>query len=74
MTDQPIYIENATFVGWLHDPQNLTISDRIFDPVTRGWIPVTSVTLVDHKSVVFDVVTSASNNFVADGVLLDLKA
>ena len=73
-TDQPIYIENATFVGWLHDPQNLSTADQIFDPVTREWIPVTTVILTDHKSTVFDVVTSGSNNFVANGILLDRKA
>jgi len=72
-TEQPIYIENETFVGWLHDPQNLTVGDKIFDPVNGGWIPVTSVVLVDQKATVYDVVTSGFNNFVANGVLLDIK-
>jgi len=72
-TEQPIYIENATFTGWLHDPQNLTTSDRIFDPVTQTWIHVSSVKLIADHTVVFDVVTSGANNFVANGALLDIK-
>jgi hypothetical protein len=72
-TEQPIYIENSTFVGWLHDPQNLTTSDSVLDPVTNMWVHVTSVRLVPDSTVVFDVVTSGANNFVANGALLDIK-
>ncbi|HKN07619.1 MAG TPA: hypothetical protein VJ021_08530 [Thermoplasmata archaeon] len=72
-TDQPIYIKNATFVGWLHDPQNLTTADSILDPVTQTWIHVVSVKLVDHQTTVYDVITSGRNNFVANGALLDEK-
>jgi hypothetical protein len=73
LTDQPMYIENASFIGWLHDPQNLTTSDRIFDPVTFTWSAVTSVTVVNQTGTVYDVVTSGANNFVASGALLDVK-
>ena len=72
-TDQPIYIANNTFLGWLHDPRNLTTADQIYDPVAQGWIPVTSVVLVHHRATVFDVVTSGVNDFVANGTLLDRK-
>jgi hypothetical protein len=72
-TDQPIYVRNSTFTGWLRDPQNLTTADSIFDPVTHAWIHVTSVKLVGHQTTVYDVVTSGSNNFVANGALFDSK-
>jgi hypothetical protein len=72
-TDQPVFIRNATYEGWLHDPQNLTNSDYLFDPVTSSWIPITSVVTLRFSSPVYDVVTSDTNNFVANGVLLDLK-
>jgi len=72
-TDQPIYIENSTFTGWLRDPQNLTVGDRMFDPITTGWVSVRSVVLIQHADRVYNVVTSAFNNFVADGILLDSK-
>jgi hypothetical protein len=72
-TDQPVYTKNSTFQGWLHDPQNLTISDSIFNPITHTWVHVTSVKLIHDHTVVFDVVTSDANNFVANGALLDRK-
>jgi len=72
-TEQPIYIQNSTFQGWLRDPQNLTTADNIFDPVTITWIPVTSVKIVNHEADVFDVVTNEVNDFVANGALLDKK-
>jgi hypothetical protein len=73
-TDQPIFIQNATFTGWLRDPQNLTTADRIYDPVSQIWIPVTGVLRIHQSSIVFDVVTSGFNNFIANGTLLDKKA
>ncbi len=69
-TDQPVYIENATFVGWLHDPQNLSIADSIFDPVTQSWIHVNSVRLIEDNTEVYDVQVTGQRNFVASGVLL----
>jgi len=72
--DQPVYIQNNTFEGWLRDPQNLTTADTMFDPVTMSWIHVTSVKLIHDHTTVFDVVTNGWNDFVADGVLLDMKA
>lgn len=73
-TDQPIFIRNSTFEGWLHDPQNLTASDQLFDPITGAWISVTSVEIIGAKVNVYDVVTSHLNDFVANGYLLDTKA
>ncbi len=72
-TEQPIYIRNATFEGWLHDPQNLTTADSIFDPVSDSWIAVSSIQLVEDHTKVFDVVTTGVNNFIAAGALLDKK-
>ncbi|MGA7861724.1 MAG: Hint domain-containing protein [Thermoplasmata archaeon] len=73
LTDQPIYVLNSTFEGWLRDPQNLTVGDWLFDPVASSWIEVTSLAVVHHSAHVYDVVTSGPNDFIADGVLLDIK-
>jgi hypothetical protein len=72
-TEQPIYIRNSSYTGWLRDPQNLSTSDSIFNPVLNVWVSVSSVNLVHGQSVVFDVVTSGGNNFIANGALLDKK-
>lgn len=72
-TDQPVYVQNASYVGWLHDPRNLTTADRIFDPVSHEWVQVTSIELVNKATRVFDVITNGSNDFIANGALLDIK-
>lgn len=73
LTDQPIWIRNATFTGWLVDPQNLTLGDKILDPVSDRWVTVTSLTVVKEEVVVFDVDASGPNDFIANGFLLDRK-
>jgi hypothetical protein len=72
-TDQPIYIQNATFTGWLRDPQNLSTADSVYNPVTLSWIHLTSLSTVYRQVNVYDVVTGGFDNFVANGVLLDPK-
>ena len=72
-TDQPIYVYNSTFEGWIRDPESLTTADHIFDPVSLSWTAVTSVVDVSSRSAVFNVETSGANNFVANGALLDAK-
>ncbi|MGA8511597.1 MAG: Hint domain-containing protein, partial [Thermoplasmata archaeon] len=71
--DQPIYIANSSYVGWLIDPRNLTSADLIFDPVNGFWIQVWSIQHLEKPTKVYDVVTSGLNNFIGDGVLLDKK-
>jgi hypothetical protein len=73
LTNQPIYIENRTFTGWLKDPWNLTTQDSIFDPVTNKWVPVTCITVISHLIRVFDIVTSAQKDFIANGAAMYLK-
>ena len=74
LTDQPVYIKNSTFVGWIRDPINLTLNDQLFDPVNGTWIQVNSVSILYEHILVFDVVTSSINNFIGNGILLDKKA
>jgi len=73
-TDQPVFIRNFTYIGWLRDPQNLSVGDQLFDPVNDTWINVTSVNIIYEHIKVFDVVTSGANDFIDNGILLDRKA
>ncbi len=73
-TDQPVFIRNSTYIGWLRDPQNLSIGDQLFDPVNDTWINVTSVNIIYEHIKVFDVITSGANDFIDNGILLDKKA
>jgi len=57
-TDQPVFIRNSTYIGWLRDPQNLSIGDQLFDPVNDTWINVTNVNIIYEHIKVFDVITT----------------
>ncbi len=73
-TDQPIFVQNSTFVGWLQNPDQLVPGDAIFQPLTHEWIPVTNLTIEQGNVEVYDVTTSGPNDFIANGYLLDRKA
>ncbi len=72
-TDQPIYVKNSTFVGWVRDPQDLKVGEFIFNAVQGNWVPITSIQSLQERIRVYDVVTVGPNNFIANGYLLDFK-
>lgn len=71
--DQPIFADHAGVVGWVRNPADLQLGDRIFNAVSGHWVRVWSVQPVYQRVEVYDVVTSGANNFVANGYLLDQK-
>lgn len=72
-TDQPVYIMNSTFIGWLRNPENLKPGDSIYNPLNNSWTQVWSVTLDNCHLMVYDLVLTAPNNFIDNGFLLDTK-
>ncbi len=69
-TDQPLFVKNDTFTGWLRDPRNLTVGDYMFDPVNGRWVQVTSMVTLDTDTRVYNVVTDGWKDFIANGFLL----
>jgi hypothetical protein len=72
-TDQPILAETSNSLGWVVNPDSLTVGDKLFSPTAQSWIYVTSVTLVHQWTMVFDVQTSGPHNYIANGFLPDKK-
>ncbi len=72
-TDQPIYVLNGTWAGWVHDPLSLFVGEEIFDPISVSWTEITNIAVLNGKFAVYDVVTSGPNDFVDSGGLLDRK-
>jgi hypothetical protein len=68
--DQPIFIANRTFTGWLMNPRDLVVGDLVYDPVHSAWIPIIHLSFVIESLPVYDVVTDGPNNFIANGMLL----
>ncbi len=71
--DQPIYMHNSTFTGWLKNPGELVAGDYIFDAVSGSWVFVYLVDQTSGSYKVYDLRTTGPNNFVANGILLDMK-
>ena len=74
LTNQPIYIVNSSFEGWVINPDHLKVGDYMFDPMTHNLVKIYSIKIVEKKIEVYDVITSLFNNFIDHGVLLDMKA
>lgn len=66
-------LQYSTFQGWVLNPIDLRIGDMMFDPVTNSWILINSISTIQGHFKVYDVVTSSFNNYIANGVLLDIK-
>lgn len=74
LNDQPVYarMPNGS-QGWVL-VGNLVVGSSLFDPLTHSWIPVTSLQYQNGTyQLVYSVGTSAPNNYIGNGVLLDLK-
>ncbi len=71
--DQPIFVRNGDFTGWLINPADLEIGWEVFCPLDNLWVEVTSLEYVDGSFRVYDIGTTAPDNYIANGVLVDLK-
>jgi hypothetical protein len=71
--DQPIYMRNSKHTGWLKNPGELVAGDYIFDAVSQTWVFVYSTEQRSGSFKVYDLRTSGPNNFIAEGILLDMK-
>lgn len=72
-TDQPIYVRNGTWEGWVRDPSQLRVGEKLFMPQTKTWVTITKIETLVGNFLVYDVLTDPLNNFVANGVLVDRK-
>lgn len=72
-TDQPIFMSNSTYVGWVINPQTLKVGERIFNPTTNTWVSISDLNYIQGNFKIYDIVTSPFNNYIANGFLLDMK-
>lgn len=72
--DQPVYMKNDTFNGWLSDPQELLHGDLIYNPMTNLWSIVLDSSFVMGTSTVYSLVPSlGGGTFMAGDMLLMRK-
>ncbi len=71
--DQPIYIRNKTYEGWLHNPVDLRVGWQMYDPVHNKWINITQIKIYSGHFEVYDMQIEPYENFIANGTLLKDK-
>ncbi len=71
--DQPIYARNGAFTGWVKDPLNLSIGWDVYCPLSDSWVDITSMEYKEGNYKVNDIRTDGPNNYLANGVLVDIK-
>ena len=68
-TDQPIYTDH----GWIRNPQDLKIGWKIYEPAENTWVTIQSLETLKGHFQVYDLRTTEPNNYIANGILLDMK-
>ena len=69
-TDQPIYVRNGTWEGWVADASHLAVGEQVFLPASGGWANITRLETLSGNFKVFDLRTDGPHNFIANGVLV----
>ena len=69
-TDQPIYVRNGTWEGWVMDASHLEVDEELFLPASGSWLTINSIETLTGNFKVFDLRTDAPNNFIANGMLV----
>lgn len=72
-TDQPLYVRNGTWTGWVRDPNQLTTGEQVFGPASGTWVNLTIIETLTGNFKVWTLSTNPLNNFIANGVLVDSK-
>ena len=69
-TDQPIYIRNSTYEGWLRDPEKIEVGWEIFNAIIGTWVTVSSINYEVEKTWVYDFTTEGYQTYLANSYLL----
>jgi len=69
-TDQPIYVRNGTWEGWVMDASHLEVGEELFLPASGSWLTIDRIETLSGSFKVFDLRTDGPNNFIANGVLV----
>jgi hypothetical protein len=69
-TDQPLYVRNGTWQGWVKDPENLTVGEAVLMPWSGTWLNITSIQTLPYGSyTVYDLQVTGPTTFIANGLL-----
>jgi len=72
--DQPFYIKNSTYTGWIKNPSIIKVGWYIYNPQNYSFVRVNSIKYTEGIYRVYDVYTNSTNDYVINGALADMKA
>ncbi|MFX0066190.1 MAG: Hint domain-containing protein [Candidatus Hermodarchaeota archaeon] len=73
IVDQPLYIRNSTYEGWLYNPQNLTMGDLLYNPLEDKWIVVDDIQFLYESIAVYSFLIPEPGTFISNSALLHYK-
>jgi hypothetical protein len=53
LTDQPIYVKNGTWEGWVLDPVALHVGEKLLLPLSGKWVRITNVDIISGSFKVY---------------------
>ena len=71
--DQPLYVRNGSWEGWIRNPSQLQAGMELFNPASGGWTRIYLIETIAGNFRVWDLATTPLNNFIANGILVDKK-
>jgi len=74
LLDQPLFIKNSTYTGWVMHPSALKVGWYLYAPVEKKWIKIENISYRYGEFEVYDIVTSGPNTFLVENVLADASA
>ncbi len=72
-SDQPMYVRNGTYTGWVKNPSVIKPGWSIYDPYNMSWVSVRNVTYLTGAYPVYNIYTNGTNDYIVNGALTDLK-
>lgn len=72
-TDQPLYIRNSTYTGWINNPMSLKVGEYLYEPMANKWTIIDNITYKRGNFKVYNVYTTGPNTFIVNNFLTDIK-
>jgi hypothetical protein len=70
--DQPLFIKNSTYTGWIFHPSALKVGWYLYSPLENNkWIRINNISYRYGEFEVYDIVTNGPNTFIVENVLAD---
>jgi hypothetical protein len=70
LTDQPIYVRNGSWIGWIANPIELEIGFELFCPLSDSWVMITALEVEYGGEWVYDFTTDGPQTYLANSYLV----